>query len=121
MKRKQCMKNRNSNRQKQYEKIIQEEVNWQDSRREKYILDYPNGETPFPTDSDLKTIIPLLLMADNELDNYSIGVYCRLKLLSHFKHDLNEIYKYGNKECITKSLNRLIELEYINKELKIIF
>ena len=96
--------------------------NYDKSRRIKYIMDYPDKtKEPFPSQGDFLAIIPLLLMTDEEIDNYSIGIYCRLYLLKHFQHKLNEIYNYGQKEYIDKALEKLKRLEYIDENLNIIY
>lgn len=81
--------------------------------RKKYVLDYPEDmEPPYPSDGDLNMIIHKSLLVDN-LDNYSIGVYLRLILLTDYGHYWKEIFNYGAQESIQKALLRLQQQGYI--------
>lgn len=84
--------------------------NW---TRKKYVLDYPKHiEPPYPSDADYTMLVNKTMLIDS-LDNYSIGVYLRLVLLSQYYHDWTEIYNYGSKAYVDKALQKLQELNYI--------
>lgn len=82
-------------------------------KRKKYLLEF-NGEIPKISDSDLWTIFSKLIPADKNLDNYSIGIYTRLQLLSYFRRPLNDIYEYGNSQYVDAALQKLKDNGYID-------
>lgn len=86
-------------------------------RRKRYVLDYPQEISPvdYPSanDGDIYKLISMIFLTDKQVDNYSIGIYCRLKVIEHFKRDWKEIYQYGNKDYIDKALEKLQNTGYI--------
>lgn len=83
-------------------------------RRVKYLCEFGTQEIPIVSDADLYTNLSKIIPADKKLDNYTIGIYTRLQLLSYFKRPFDEIYQYGNKEYIDRALNKLKEEKYIS-------
>lgn len=82
--------------------------------RKKYVLDYPDNVTPpYPSDADTQMIIHKSILVDSNLDNYTIGIYLRLLLLTEYHHYWKEIYNYGDKKFVDKALQILQDQHYI--------
>lgn len=85
--------------------------NW---RRTKYVLDYPDDvEPPYISDGDTQAIVHKAILVDPNLDNYTLGVYLRLNLLTEYYHPWGEIYEWGNPELIDKAMKTLEQQGYI--------
>lgn len=69
-----------------------------------------------PSHADYYTIISKMILADKDLDFYTLGVYMRLHLIAYYGYNWQKLYEFGSEYYINKALDNLEKTKYIRRE-----